>query len=174
LTELKLIESAKRGKMRAFKKLYELNVAQLYSFMKQFSSDIDEVEEWVQRAFIKAFNRLNQFKGNSKFSTWLFRIAINEMKTDYLKYGKITFLNLDELIETQSVEDVKGFETINDINLLLLEVDELKRAVFLLVEVEGYSHREAADILEISEAFSRTTLHRTKRILKEKFVDIGI
>ncbi len=173
MTENKLIEAARKGKPRAFKKLFDLNISKLYSFMKQFSSDNDEVEEWVQRAFIKAFGKLHQFKGNSKFSTWLFKIAINEMKTDYLKYGKVTFLEIDDALNLPANNVSNEFESQHDVRLMLLELDELKRAVFLLVEVEGYSHREASEILEISETFSRTTLHRTKKILKEKIIEAG-
>jgi RNA polymerase sigma factor (sigma-70 family) len=175
VTEKRLITLAKNGKPRAFKALYENNVTQLYSFMSQFSSDFDVIEDWVQRAFIKAFNKIKQFNGTSKFSTWLFRIAINEMKSDFIKFGKITFSELDDLNEDTTFSNTTmQIDTLHDTKIILSQLDELKRAVFLLIEVEGYSHRETSDILQISEAYSRTTLHRTKKILQEKILAMGL
>lgn len=161
---------ARKGNQRAFKKLFDENVNIIYRFLYQFSKNPDQVEDWTQRAFIKAFENINRFEGNSKFSTWLIKIGINEMKTDFarVKDKKTVFLEDEQFDSAVTVEE--EFEWKQDMKWLLSELDEFKRSVFILFEVEGYSHSEIADIMNISESLSRTTLCRVKNQLKEKWI----
>jgi RNA polymerase sigma-70 factor (ECF subfamily) len=76
------ITKAKGGDHNSFRALYDLHVAPLYRFLRQFASESAEVEEWVQRTFVKAYERLGSFDGRSRFSTWLFALGINEMRMD--------------------------------------------------------------------------------------------
>jgi RNA polymerase sigma-70 factor, ECF subfamily len=167
--EYSVIE-AKKGNQRAFKQLFDENVNIIYRFLYQFSKNPDQVEEWTQRAFIKAFENIQRFEGNSKFSTWLIKIGINEMKTDFarIKDKKTVFLEDEQYDSAVSVEE--EFEWRQDMKWLLSELDEFKKSIFILYEVEGYSHSEIADMLDISEAQSRTTLCRVKKDLKDKWL----
>src|SRR5689334_7283888 len=81
--EIPLIEKAKDGDERAFRQIYERHVDPLFRFMRQYSKDTVQVEEWVQRAFIKAYRNIHTFNATARFSTWLFTIALNEMRTDF-------------------------------------------------------------------------------------------
>ncbi|MBU0476009.1 MAG: sigma-70 family RNA polymerase sigma factor [Bacteroidetes bacterium] len=172
MTEKRLISKIKNGNSRAYKKLYDENVNSLFRFMMQFSKDKDFVADWVQRAFIKAYNNINSFSGKSKFSTWLFSIAINEMKSDMRKYSSKNILRLDENTENlMAFDQINDFEWKQEMKQLLSDLDENKRLVFILFEIEGYNHNEIAAMLEISVANSRTTLSRTKQILKENWLN---
>jgi len=164
------VAEAKKGSQKAFKKLFDDNVNIIYRFLYQFSQNPDQLQEWTQRAFIKAFENIKSFEGNSKFSTWLIKIGINEMKSDFarLKDKRTVFLEDEQYDSAVSLEE--EFEWKQDMKWLLAELDEFKRAVFILYEVEGYSHSEIAEILNISEAFSRTSLCRVKNQLKEKWI----
>lgn len=168
--ESQIVRKVKQGNKNAFKKLYEANVNILFRFLSQFSKDKDLVEDWVQKAFIKAYSNINQFQGNSKFSTWLFRIAINEMRNDLRKINSRSFEEIEENTLGSAENEIEDFEWRHDMKWLLLELDELKKSVFILFEVEGYSHSEIAEILDITESASRTSLCRTKQILKEKWL----
>jgi RNA polymerase sigma-70 factor, ECF subfamily len=163
-----IVEKAKSGNQRAFKELFDQNVNSLYRYLRQFTKNKDEAEDWVQRAFIKAFNAINTFEGNSSFSTWLFRIGINEMRSD-LRTRKETS-ELDKDIYDHSINSFEEFEWENEMKWILANLDELRKSVFLLHEVEGYSHSEISEMLNISDGQSRITLHRTKIILKEKYL----
>jgi len=164
-----LINKGKQGDQRAFKKLYDLHAVQLYRFMRQYSQDEIQVEDWVQRSFIKAFSNIETFSGTSRFSTWLFTIALNEMRTDFRKPNIIVF-NITELERYHALEEHNTCFEWNDImKSWLSELDEAKRTVFVLFEVEGYSHSEIASILNINENASRTLLHRAKQLLKTKW-----
>lgn len=171
LNESVLVEKGKAGNQRAFRTLFDSNIDKLYRFLSQFSKNSDEVEDWVQRSFIKAFLNIEKFQGRSKFSTWLIRIGINEMKTDYRKAS----LFMDAEIEGNEnklhlYSDDSSFEWDHDMKILLDDLEETKRAIFILYEVEGYSHSEISDMLEISESSSRTNLHRAKKFLQSSLL----
>lgn len=142
----------------------------IYRFLYQFSKDPDQVMEWTQRAFIKAFENINYFEGNSKFSTWLIKIGLNEMRTDMARIKDKMTVYIDEEEHDKAVSVEEEFEWKQDMKWLLSDLDEFKKSIFILYEVEGYSHSEIADILNISESQSRTTLHRVKAYLKEKWI----
>ena len=162
------ITEAKEGNQRAFRELYDANVSPLFRFLKQFGSDTDQVEEWVQRAFIKAFAHLDSFDGRSRFSSWLFRLALNEMRMDWRRRRIVAFVPTDDEHEDLSHE-ADAFEWKQLMKTWMDELDETKRAVFILYEVEGYSHAEIAMMLGIAESSSRTLLVRAKRILQDRW-----
>ncbi len=162
------IKKALRGDQSSFKLLYESNVEQLFRFLKQYSEDSYLVEDWVQRSFIKAYQNLETFRGNSRFSTWLFSIALNEMKTDVRRKHILVFSE-HELPEQMTESEEERFGWHDSMKLLLQNLDEQKRSIFLLFEVEGYSHAEIALILHIGEGASRTLLCRAKQQLRTEW-----
>lgn len=140
--------------------------------MKQFSSENDSIQDWVQRAFIKAFNNINSFKGDAKFSTWLFKIALNEMHTDFRKSSKHEYTFSNDYEGIFLLNEDENFVWDIEMKELLHSIDSQKRTVFLLFEVEGYSHAEISEMLNISENASRTILHRCKKLLQEKYFEM--
>jgi RNA polymerase sigma-70 factor (ECF subfamily) len=166
--ETELIRLARLGERKAFRELYERHVDPLYRFLRKFSSDAHELEEWVQRAFIKAFRGIGSFDGRSKFSSWLFRIGINEMKTDRRRISNTEEL-ADEIPDSPSSEADAEFVWESTMSVLLEELSENKRMVFILFEVEGYSHAEIAAMLNINEGTSRSILTRARQHLKRQW-----
>jgi RNA polymerase sigma-70 factor (ECF subfamily) len=171
ISESALVAKGKLGNQRAFKLLFENNVDKLYRFLNQFSKNTDDVDDWVQRAFIKAFLNIDKFREKSKFSTWLIRIGINEMKTDYRKTNLFNTDARDDENTLHLYSEELSFEWEHDMKIFLDELEETKRAIFILYEVEGYSHHEISEILEISESSSRTNLHRAKKLLQSSILN---
>lgn len=169
INEKQLLKEIKLGKRKAYKALYELYADRLYRFLMQFTNDRDTSEEWVQRAFIKAFNNIDSFRMDSKFGTWLFRIALNEMRTDFRKQKEQLSINENEIELNEEIDN--NFEWEDYMRVLLNDLDDSKKMIFILFEVEGYSHSEIAEMLDISTAVSRTTLSRTKKILQQKILE---
>lgn len=167
------VNQAKQGNHKAFKALYEGYVVPLFRFMKQFSSDTDEVEDWTQRAFIKAFEHIGTFDGRARFSSWLFKLALNEMKMDRRRATIVPIISINEDYSTEQIEPDQ-FEWNEMMRTWLDDLDETKRMVFVLYEVEGYSHGEIALMLEIGESTSRTILSRTKQHLQNRWQKEGI
>ncbi|MBI3259580.1 MAG: RNA polymerase sigma factor [Ignavibacteriae bacterium] len=166
--ESQYIEKAKQGNHAAFRRLYDAHITPLYRFMRQFEGNSDQVEEWVQRAFIKAYINIGQFEKSAKFSTWLFRLALNEMKMDRRTMAIIPLETVyDE--DYSSVNTNEEFEWNDLMKAWLAELSETKRMVFLLYEVEGYSHAEIARMLGLGESTSRTILARTKQFLQTQW-----
>jgi RNA polymerase sigma factor (sigma-70 family) len=162
------VTKAKSGNQRAFRVLYDENVAPLYRFLKQFSKSEVEVCEWVQRAFIKGFEHIQSFDQRSQFSSWLFRLAINEMKMDRRREQIVAFEHLDSSHDIGE-SDEATFEWHHTMKTWMSELDETKRMVFILYEIEGYSHAEIASALGIAESSSRTLLTRAKRVLQDRW-----
>lgn len=163
--EIKIIERAIQGDQSAYRLLYDSYVDNLYCFLAQFSENVVQQEEWTQRAFIKAFDKLNQFKSNSSFKTWLFTIGFNEMRTDMRQ--KIHFEDIqDHHLEHETEEDVQDSRIWNTAKSALKKLSPDKRVVCLLHIAESYSHAEIADMIGITEGASRIILHRAKKELK--------
>lgn len=165
--EIKLINQAINGDQGAYKKLYDHHIDGLFAFLNQFSKDRDLVRDWTQRAFIKAFNKLNTFQFNARFKSWLFTIGLNEMRTDMR--SAIQFVELHEgeldLIEDELDSDP---ELWNHAKTAIQELDPKKKMILLLHVAEGYSHKEIAKMLSIKEGTSRIILHRTKEELRKQ------
>ena len=169
MTEELWLAQAKEGNQRAFKALYEIHATPLYRFLRQFTSDTEEVEEWTQRAFIKAFEHLASFDGRSRFSSWLFKLGLNEMRTDRRRDSIVPMVSIDDGASPVDNDKSEQLEWRATMRAWLEELDETKRMVFLLYEVEGYSHAEIASMLEIGESTSRTILTRTKQLLRVRW-----
>ena len=164
-----LINRIKSGDNRAFRKLYEKYVNDLYRFLVQFANGRNDlVNDWVQNTFIKVYKNINKFEGKSKFTTWLFAIGLNEMRMGFRKENKYNSLTLEEVDNDENFTEEK-FEWHIDMKWLLEDLDEEKKAIFILFEVEGYSHSEISDMLKISQAKSRTSLSRIKKHLQSKW-----
>jgi RNA polymerase sigma-70 factor (ECF subfamily) len=164
------LQQAKAGQRKGYRSLYEEHVEGLFQFLMQFSDDRPRVEDWVQQAFSKAFQKLDQFDGHSSFKTWLWKIGINEMRMELR-------LKKNQVEKMPFAEGEHNRKRLSPATLITLrnQIDQLdprKRLVLLLYEVEGYSHREIADILEIGESSSRTLLSRTKAELREQIGDL--
>jgi RNA polymerase sigma factor (sigma-70 family) len=169
MTETILVRKAKNGSEKAYRKLFDLYASRLFRFLRQFSQDRDIVEDWVQQTFIKAFRNINRFEERSKFVTWLFQIGLNEMRNEFSR--KNIFDNNyppdENYAKDENIEET--FEWFHEMKWLLSGIDAEKRAIFLLFEVEGYSHSEISEMMNISEQKSRTTLSRTKTFLRDKW-----
>lgn len=127
-------------------------------------------EDAMQEAFIKAFRKINQFKGDVTFGAWLKRIVINTC-LDAIKAKKIEVEPIREDMVGIADEDddwsVSDETTVPEITSAIAELPDSYRVVVRLFLLEGYDHKEISEILEITESASRTNLHRGKLKLKE-------
>ncbi len=168
VNESELIAKIKNGETKAYKILYDANVELLFRFLKQFRKNDSEVQELVQRAFIKAYEGLASFNSRSAFKTWLFQIALNEMRDDVRRSSIVSFVDSNEVEESGLHNEEELLAWNSTLRTLFDQLDETKRAVFILYEVEGYSHLEIAQMLNIGESTSRTILTRTKHWLRSQ------
>lgn len=137
----------------------------------RFVNNTMEAEDIVQEAFIKAFSKLEQYKGEVSFGAWLKRIVINRC-IDVLKAKRQRIIELEEhhlnVVDTDYKSEwlVDDNVTIDRVKQAISELPEKYKYVVMLYLIEGYDHQEISEILNISEVASRTQLSRGKQKLQ--------
>jgi RNA polymerase sigma-70 factor (ECF subfamily) len=162
------LERAQAGDHRAFKQLYDAHLGRIYALTLRMAGNVAEAEELTQAVFIRAWERLPSFRGDSAFSTWLYRLAVNEVlgawRSDRRRERRVRVSD-DLEAEAAPLEPPPG-EPI-DLEGAIARLPAGARAVFVLHDIEGYRHEEIAGLTGIAEGTSKAQLHRARRLLKE-------
>ncbi len=165
-----LIRQCKRGDQKAQFEIYRLYHAAMFNTTLRIVGDSDDAEDVMQEAFLKAFAKLDSYRGEVSFGAWLKRIMINKA-LDFLrlKREQLSLEDAGEIREMaeEEAEDVEYKYTSETIKKAIYALPEGYRIVLSLILLEGYDHEEVSLILNISNATSRTQYHRTKKRLIE-------
>ncbi len=180
--DLALVAQAKRGDRAAFTELVNRYARKIFRLARHITKNDQDAEDVLQETFLKAYSRLEQFHGDSKFYTWLVRIGVNEslMKIRRRKDGK--FVALDQELETgegtlvkqlrADVENPEEHYSREEIRQALSgAIDSLAEAyktVFVLRDVDGLSTEETAEALELSVSAVKSRLLRARLQLRDK------
>jgi len=169
--EVQLISSAKAGDDQACAALFNLHKRRVYSLCLHMSKDVTEAEDLTQDAFMRVFRKLNTFRGEARFSTWLYRIAVNTVLANFRRC-KSDMLSIDRDIRVdasfQRKEAGRGdSQLLGAIDRITLAraIEELPpgcRTVFILHDVEGHEHHEVAELLGCSIGNSKAQLHKAR------------
>jgi RNA polymerase sigma-70 factor, ECF subfamily len=180
--ESALVARAQAGDQAAFTTLVDHYQRKIYRIGKNITQNNEDAEDVLQETFLKAYEHLDGFQGNSKFYTWIVRIAVNEALMKLRKRRGDRFVSLDEPIETGE-EEVKREVAVWEDNpeqrysreemqhILEEAVDDLKpdfRTVFALRDIEELSTEETAEALGISVPAVKSRLLRARLALREK------
>ncbi|MDC6384502.1 sigma-70 family RNA polymerase sigma factor [Flagellimonas taeanensis] len=171
---IELVEKCKANDRQAQLKLYRQYCDGMFGVAMRFLKNPDDAEDVLQESFIKAFQRIHQFKGEVTFGAWLKRIVVNG-SIDFLKSKHQRTEELDENYLHVAEEDDWSVEESISLEQVKAAIEELPgkyRYVVQLFLVEGYDHSEISQILGISDTASRTRLLRGKAQLKEKLKDL--
>jgi RNA polymerase sigma-70 factor, ECF subfamily len=176
LSEAEAIERAKQGDAEAFETLYHLHKRRVYSLCLRMTANTASAEDLTQEAFLQLFRKIGTFRGESAFSTWLHRMAVNVVLMQLRKKG-LPVVPLEETIETEEEsprkepggEDVRLAGSIDRLQLehAIADLPPGYRAVFLLHDVQGYEHNEIARIVGCSIGNSKSQLHKARMKLRE-------
>lgn len=163
----KLIKQCAKNDRKAQEEIYQLFAGKLYSICLKYSKNKQEAQDNFQDGFITIFNKIGQFNFQGSFEGWLKRVMIN---TVLLKYRKKTVLNIvTEDIPDEVIVDIDDDEVSLDFLLgLIRELPERYRMVFNLYVLDGFSHKEISEMLQIAEGTSKSNLARARAILKQK------
>ena len=180
--ELALVQAAKQGDVGAFEQLVKRYDRNIFRIAQHITQNREDAEDVVQDAFLKAYENLDQFQGNSKFYTWLVRIAVNEslMKLRRRKTSKT--VSMDEDVETEegsmprefadwspNPEQQYGQSELGDILRKTIQgLPTSFRTVFVLRDVEGLSTEETAEMLSLSIPAVKSRLLRARLQLRER------
>ena len=157
---------AAAGDARAFERLYRAHVARIHSLARRMAGD-DEAEELTQMTFIRAWQKLSTFRGESKFGTWLHRVAINVIlgRRATIKVERTRFQAGDEVFETIPARAAATDHRM-DFDAAIGRLPAGARQIFVLHDVEGFKHEEIATLLKVNVGTSKAQLHRARMLLR--------
>ena len=178
----KLVEKAQKGDKKAFGMLVEKYQRRLNRLLSRMVRDQSEIEDIVQDSFIKAYRAINNFRGDSAFYTWLYRIGINTAKNHLVKLGKrpkaMNDVEIEDIEKFEDAQDLRNLETpessmmssqiVTAVNQTIEALpDELKQAISLR-EMDGLSYEEIADLMNCPIGTVRSRIFRAREAIAEK------
>lgn len=164
--EQQLVTKATSGDQQAFYQLYEMHHKRVYGLCWRMLADKSSAEDVCQEVFVQVWQKLDSFKGNSKFSTWLHSVTTNIVLSHLRKHKN--WLQRVFSIEDQIVEEHgEQMQEISQLDKHILKLPERARLVFVLFAVEGYRHEEIGKMLNMAVGSSKAQYHRAKSLLKE-------
>ncbi|HEY1256369.1 MAG TPA: RNA polymerase sigma factor [Terracidiphilus sp.] len=175
--EAELIQRVQSGDHQAFAQLYSVHKRRIYSLCLRMVGDVAEAEDLTQETFLQLHRKISTFRGDSAFSTWLHRLAINAVLMQLRKRG-LSLISMDEAMEPDPDSGASRSFGAQDpalsgsIDRMVLEraVSELPagyRLVFILHDVEGYEHPEIAAMLDCSVGNCKSQLHKARLRLRD-------
>lgn len=166
--EKQLIKKAISGNRDAQERLYIKNAPKMLGVCRQYIKDIHFAEDVMVQGFLKMFNKLDTFKFEGSFEGWLRRIMIRE-SISYLRKQQFVVYD-DEVYEKNQSEEISQSTDLDTehIQQLIDALPQGYKMVFVLYTVEGYKHKEIAEMLSITESTSKTQLLKARRLLQEQ------
>ena len=183
--DLRLVERARSGDVDAFEQLYRREVGRVYALCLRMTADVTHAKELTQSVFVRAWDRLSSFRGDSKLSSWLHRIAVNEMlveaRSDRRRRARVMLADdanggteHDGAPGSGADAPVHGrfslpvdTETRIDLERAIAGLPPGARTVFVLHDIHGYQHDEISRLTGSAEGTLRAQLHRARKLLME-------
>jgi RNA polymerase sigma-70 factor (ECF subfamily) len=161
------VARAAGGDARAFEALYQTHLPRVHSLVRRMTAGRD-ADELTQDVFVRLWQKLGTFRGDSSFTTWLHRLAVNvvieRFRTDQVRRARlIDGEDIFEMLPGPAQTRDMGM----DFEAALEKLPDGAREIFVLHDVEGYKHHEIATLLEISAGTSKAQLHRARMILRK-------
>ena len=173
--EKDIVEGCIQGKSSAQRKLFDAYSRLLLGVCNRYAANIEEAEDIMQEGFVKIFLNIKEFKGEGSLVAWMRRIMINTAITHYHKMRKHRYHDDLEEVRESKFEDQDWSEaefTREELYNVIHRMPEGYRMVFSLYAVEGYKHREIAEILNIDENTSKSQYSRARRWLQERLIKL--
>ncbi|MDP5158481.1 MAG: RNA polymerase sigma factor [Flaviramulus sp.] len=161
-----LIENCKINDTKAQSDLYKLFSSKLFATCLKYSRNYAEAEDNLQDAFLTIFEKIEQYKNKGSFEGWLKRITINTVLQRYRNEKVFDLIN-ENTIEEVELEIDEDSLSIDYLLKIIQELPDRYRLVFNMYVLDGYSHKEIANILEINIGTSKSNLARARQILKQ-------
>ncbi len=167
--EKRLVRLAQAGDLSAFERLYRENERKVYALCMRMASDAALAEELTQDVFVRAWQKLGSFRGESAFSSWLYPLTVNVALSERRSRRRRTsrVFATDDLEPFEKPEKPPSREAGFDLEKAMATLPPGARAVFVLHDVEGYKHEEIAKMLGMATGTSKAQLHRARRLLRE-------
>ena len=171
LSEETLIEGCRQRDEKAQRFLYEKFSPQMYPLCLRYVREVSEAEDVMISGFMKAFDKIDSYSGKGSLGAWLRRIMINQA-LGHLRKNKTMYLevNVESAEYNNNLTSSSDHLEAEDLMKLVCELPLGYRTVFNLYAIEGYSHREIAQLLGISESTSKSQLSRARGLLQKALI----
>ena len=156
------------GDVRAFERLYRTNLPKVHSLVRRMTGGRD-ADELTQDVFVRVWQKLGSFRGDSAFGTWLHRLAVNvvieRFRTESTRRQR--HYDGEEIFASLPAPTLRSGDLAMDFEAALAKLPDGAREIFVLHDVEGHKHHEIATMLDISAGTSKAQLHRARMILRK-------
>lgn len=157
---------AAAGDVSAFERVYRTHVTRVHSLVRRMAAGRD-TDELTQDVFVRVWQKLGSFRGDSAFTTWLHRLTVNvvieRFRTDATRRQRLH--DGEGIFETLAAP-TRSRDLSMDFETAMMKLPDGAREIFVLHDVEGYKHHEIATLLEISPGTSKAQLHRARMMLR--------
>ena len=181
--DARLIERVRSGDVSAFEQVYRREVGRVYALCLRMTADGQRARELTQSVFIRAWDRIGSFRGDSQLSSWLHRIAVNEVlvdaRTEKRRHARVVLAedqgtghesdaaDRDDAPELTGITLPADTESRIDLERAIAKLPPGARTVFVLHDIEGYRHEEISRMTGSAEGTLRAQLHRARKLLME-------
>jgi RNA polymerase sigma-70 factor (ECF subfamily) len=164
-----LVQRAQAGDVRAFERLYREHVERVFAVCYRIVADRSKAEELTQDVFVRVWEVIGSFRGESAFPSWLHRVAVNvvlvELRTEKRYQQRVT--TVDDLEPFDKDARLAPPGEALDLETAMARLPRQARAVFVLHDIEGFRHEEIAEQLGLAVGTSKAQLHRARKLLRE-------
>jgi RNA polymerase sigma-70 factor (ECF subfamily) len=178
-----LIAHAQRGEEEAFEALYQAHKKRVYSLCLRMIGNTAEAEELTQEVFLLLFRKIHTFRGDSAFSTWLHRLAVNIVLM-HMRKKRVSEMPLEETSREGEFDapprqfgtsDLALMGSIDRLNIqrAVAQLPHGYKQIFVLHDVQGYEHHEIAELLDVSIGNSKSQLHKARMRLRKLLHETG-
>jgi RNA polymerase sigma-70 factor (ECF subfamily) len=171
-TDFELVRRSSRGNITAFEEIYNRHHRRIFSLCMRMTQNMAEAEDLTQEVFIQLFRKLDSFRGDSAFSTWLHRMVVNQVLMHFRKRNVRYERTTDKgempeqiVLGTENHHKMKIIDRIA-LGKAISQLPNGYRTVFVLHDVEGFEHEEIARMLNLSTGTSKSQLHKARLKLR--------
>src|SRR5690606_20920350 len=152
---------------QAQQKIYSRFAPKMLSVCRQYVKDVHHAEDIMITGFMKVFSNLKNFAHKGSFEGWVRRIMVNECITHIRSKKRISYMEDESFIE-DAFNNIESGLSVDDIQALIDDLPDGCRMIFNLYAIEGYKHKEIAEMLNINEGTSKSQLSHARRLLQEQ------
>jgi RNA polymerase sigma factor (sigma-70 family) len=168
----KLIEACVSGDRLAQRNLYDIFSKRMYVVCLRYTKSQQEAEDVLQDSFIKVFKNLKGYRGDSRLDYWIKRIVVNTaLNSQRKKLYMYPMVDIDEVKNDYDHSKILASFEMEELLNMIRELPTGCRTVFNMFAIEGYSHKEIAEMLEVSEGTSKSQFFRARKLLQEKIAE---
>ena len=166
MTEEELIRACIEGNQRACKKLYEQNKGWLYAICLRYHKNVVDAQDSLQESFITIYRNLQSFKSQGSFKGWMRKVTVRCILSNFRKKNKIAESNFESFADPIDISLLQSLEK-DEITFLIERLPAGRKQIFVAHAIDGFSHKEIAEMLAISEGTSKSQFFHARRELRE-------